>query len=170
MVGRLGGGLVVALALGLGSGLIWLSDIVLRPLPSRIRAYPGQGISQSGRNALVFGLVGGLVLGLVGGLGLGLVFGLVLGLVDGLYFGLLIYGGEAFIRHHLLRWQLERQGLLPYHLQPFLDAMADRIILQRTGPSYRFIHRTLQEHLANMPGPQRAHLKWKIRSATSKKS
>jgi hypothetical protein len=26
--------------------------------------------------------------------------------------------------------------------------MVGRIILQRTGPSYRFIHRTLQEHFA----------------------
>jgi hypothetical protein len=95
---------------------------------------------------LVGALAGEAVRGLGIGLGFGLVFGLALGLIFGLGQGLLKYGGDTFIRHHMLRWYLDREELLPYRLQPFLETMTGRILLQRTGPSYRFIHRTLQEH------------------------
>lgn len=35
-------------------------------------------------------------------------------------------------------------------LVPFLEAMRERILVQRAGAHYRFIHRTFQEHIAGL--------------------
>jgi hypothetical protein len=84
----------------------------------------------------IYGLVIGLV---VGGLA-----GLILGIVTGVY----IYDGNTFLRYHLSRFVLSNTGQLPYRLRPFLDDMVGRLLLQRTGPSYRFIHPTLQTYFS----------------------
>jgi hypothetical protein len=139
-------GLFVGLFIWLGSGLLGWYQKILVPTPSRMRERPSQGLIRSGRNALIgmlfFGLPYMLLFGLSGRLGFGLAGGLFIGLAGGLS----RYGGNSYIRHHLLRWRLSREGLLPFRLQPFLETMTGRILLHRTGPSYRFIHRTLQEH------------------------
>jgi hypothetical protein len=40
--------------------------------------------------------------------------------------------------------------MLPRELVPFLDAMADRILLHRVGGGYIFIHRMLMEYFAEL--------------------
>ncbi len=66
----------------------------------------------------------------------------------GVLFGMSYYGGAAVVKHYLLRLLLALHRLLPLRLAPFLEAMRDRILLQRAGAHYRFIHRTFQEHVA----------------------
>lgn len=137
------------------------------------RSIPNQGIRLLRTNAIRAGLVFGLVGGLVGGLANAMVFGLGVSLVSGLYSGLIcglvdgLYvvlfvvlvgglsaslgnGGEAVIKNSFLRRYLWRDNLLPVNLESFLDTMADRILLHRTGGGWRFIHRYLLEHFASM--------------------
>jgi hypothetical protein len=74
--------------------------------------------------------------------------GVLFGVLGGVLGGVQIYGGVAVIRHYFLRTLLALHHLLPLRLIPFLEAMRERILLQRAGAHYRFIHRTLQEHIA----------------------
>jgi len=40
---------------------------------------------------------------------------------------------------------------MPRHYPDFLDEAANRVILNKVGGGYMFIHRLLQEHFAAMP-------------------
>lgn len=73
----------------------------------------------------------------------GLLFGLLFWTIGGWF-----YGGAAVSKHYLLRLLVALHRLLPLRLIPFMDAMRDRILVQRAGAHYRFIHRTFQEHVA----------------------
>ena len=63
----------------------------------------------------------------------------------------LIFGGFTCIQHFFLRLLLYSQGAIPWNYACFLNYATDRLLLQRVGGRYRFIHRLLQEHFANMP-------------------
>ena len=81
-------------------------------------------------------------------------FGLNAALKSGLSFGLmsaLWYGGVDVIQHYTLRLILVIQGHTPANYARFLDYAVDRIFLQKVGGGYRFIHRLLLEHFAEMP-------------------
>lgn len=168
MSGVIEGGLVDGVVSGLfGVLTIMLTAVLfhtLRQLESKRRDRPNQGIRRSALNALrggvLFGVLFGVLSGLVGGLvvsgrssvlisrlGDALLGGLV-GVLFGGIFGGLLYGGAAVIKHYILRALLALHHLLPLRLIPFLEAMRERILLQRAGAHYRFIHRTLQEHIA----------------------
>jgi hypothetical protein len=154
VVGLLVGGLlfwlVVGLVVGLVGGLVgWLGFRLFNGLvgglgrrgsdmqiTNDLRRRPNQGISRSGRIALLFGLVGGLVVGPFGGLFSGLVGGLV-------------GGGRAYLQHYFLRFLLWRSGALPWHYIRFLEGATERILLQRIGGGYRFIHPLFQEYFAS---------------------
>jgi hypothetical protein len=117
---------------------------------------PNQGIRQSARNALVVGLVGGLVggpvvalFGVTYELRFGLRFGLGFGLIGGLVSGLK-FGGEAVIKHLILRYILWRKDYLPWNLVRFLDYAAERIFLRKVGGGYIFVHRLLQDYFASL--------------------
>lgn len=63
-----------------------------------------------------------------------------------------IYGGaETYFRHYVLRFVLARSGKIPYLYANFLNYCTERLLLQRVGGRFRFLHRTLQEHFAAMP-------------------
>ena len=123
----------------------------MRQQESEARTTPNASLIQAQRNALtvglVFGLVGGLAFGLLNGLVSGLVIWLSIGLPFGLVFGL-NYGGKVAIQHWGLRFVLREQ--LPLQLVPFLEAMGQRWLVQRVGGGYRFVHRTVQEHIAGL--------------------
>jgi hypothetical protein len=133
-------GLGLALFVGLGFGLLF--GIVESgsgiQIIKDLRRRPNQGISSSGRNALFFGMFFGLPGLLLPGLGLGL----------GLVFGLL-FGGRAYLQHYLLRFLLWRSGTIPWHYVRFLEWATERILLQRVGGGYRFIHPLFQEYFAS---------------------
>ncbi|MDT9274392.1 MAG: NACHT domain-containing protein [Limnospira sp. PMC 737.11] len=53
-------------------------------------------------------------------------------------------------RHFVLRLILGFSGIMPWNITRFLDYCTERLILQRVGNRYRFIHRLVQEHFANL--------------------
>jgi hypothetical protein len=59
-------------------------------------------------------------------------------------------GGQACIQHFALRLVLYRAKLIPWNFVTFFQQAEDRLFIQRTGGSYIFIHRYLQEHFAGM--------------------
>lgn len=63
----------------------------------------------------------------------------------------LFTGGYAFIRHFLLRWILRCLHYIPWDYACFLNYCTDRLLLQRIGGRYRFIHRFLRERFAAIP-------------------
>ena len=119
------------------------------------KSSPNQGILLSIRNAFFAGLIIGLVIGLIGVL---LSFGdlsdalntMLSGVLIGGLIGALYYGGFDVIQHYALRLLLVLQGHTPADYARFLDYAVDRIFLQKVGGGYRFIHRLLLEHFAEM--------------------
>lgn len=151
--------LISFLMLRVGSG--WSSKILDEPR----RIKPNQGIRYSIRNGIFVGVVNGLSFGLVSGIGFVLSFGLFSGLVPGLFSGLefgwflglvnglysgLRYGGIAFIQHITLRLLLWYDGVIPLNYPLFLDYAVERILLQKVGGGYIFIHRLLLEYFASL--------------------
>ena len=133
------------------------------------RSFPNQGMHLSARNSVrgaVFGLVAGAVTGAVtggvsggllffgagepfaAGLFFGVGFGLFSGLISGLAGGFFLAGGQAVVRHAVLRLLLALSGRLPLRLRPFLERMTQRILMQRVGGGYMFIHRVLLAYFA----------------------
>lgn len=109
----------------------------------------------------------GELVGVLAGAAVGVRVGAVVGVVFGMVF-IVVFGAPFFmlfsvlfsvlisvlfgtvIQPYLLRLLLALSGSLPLRLVPFLNDMSDHILLQRAGASYRFIHRTLQEHIAEL--------------------
>lgn len=60
-------------------------------------------------------------------------------------------GGDAIQKHLALRITLYLNDFIPWNYARFLNYCTDRLLLQRVGGRYRFIHKLLQEHFANMP-------------------
>ena len=161
---------IEGLIVGLIAGLIVIFGVELHEgLTSRlnspeieIKTSPNQGILTSAHNTitiwLIFSLIFSLILGLMGGLSMGFSMGLSVGLIAGLtggliggLIGVLGYGGKACIQHFTLRLILHRHNYIPWNYARFLDYAADRILLQKVGGGYIFIHRMLMEHFAEMP-------------------
>ena len=102
---------------------------------------PNQGIWKSAQNAAILA-----VIGLIGGW-LGLLF---LGPVHASLAAGLIGGGIACLQHFSLRLTLYFMGYIPWNYARFLDYAADRLLLQKVGGGYIFIHRMLLEYFAQM--------------------
>jgi GTPase SAR1 family protein len=60
-------------------------------------------------------------------------------------------GGQALLQHFALRIVLAWNGYAPYRYDKLLDYCTERLLLQRIGGRYRFMHKLLQEHFAKMP-------------------
>ena len=148
--GGLIGGLIFALALTLA--LVLVGGLSGEQINESMRVHPNQGIRSSGRIALFTGLVCVLISApagmLVGGPAVGLVSGLAFGLLGGL-----VFGGGAFIQHFILRFLLWRSGAMPWRYVRFLEEATERILLQRVGGGYRFIHPLFQEYFASLATP-----------------
>ncbi len=97
-------------------------------------------------------LIGGLIwviLGLIATLVSGSIWGLVAGAVVAVISALL--PGIPAIQSFVLRLVLWSSGCIPWDYRRFLDAAADRRLLQKTGDRrYRFIHNLLQKHFAEI--------------------
>ncbi|MDZ8259566.1 hypothetical protein [Nostoc sp. ChiQUE01b] len=59
-------------------------------------------------------------------------------------------GGFACIQHVSLRLVLWCSGYIPWNYALFLNRAAQRRLIQQIGGRYRFIHRLLLDHFANM--------------------
>lgn len=78
---------------------------------------------------------------------------LIASLISGFFFGLLggiLRGGTPVIKHFTLRLILYFNGCIPWNFARFLDYCTERLFLQRVGGRYRFIHKLLQDHFAQM--------------------
>jgi hypothetical protein len=62
-----------------------------------------------------------------------------------------IGGGKTVLQHIALRIVLACNGYAPYRYDKLLDYCNERLLLQRIGGRYRFMHKLLQEHFAKMP-------------------
>jgi hypothetical protein len=161
-------GLAYGSIIGLGMGLL-LSNLVVCPifgilcaliyglikglssetLPKNAYTKPNQGIRRSMYNSISIGLITWLFTGLIIGLATDVSYGLFYGLYFGLVMGLQ-YGGDAAIKHGVLRLFLWRAKFVPWNYIRFLDYTTERILLRRVGGSYIFIHRLLLEHFATV--------------------
>ncbi|MEL7038629.1 MAG: protein kinase [Cyanobacteria bacterium J06592_8] len=137
----LGRGIVFGMSLGIIYGLVrgFQGDIIPK------KNFPNQGIFQSAMNALIFAIIGFALLGLAASLVNWYLKGWV---TLGLCFGLVVGGGEACIKHFILRLILYINGDIPWNYSRFLNEATRRVLLQKVGGGYIFIHRLLLEHLA----------------------
>jgi eukaryotic-like serine/threonine-protein kinase len=150
-------GLAFGLAFGLVVGLV---GTIAAGLPAGLRderVAPNEGIRRSAQYALIAGLIGGLAAGLIGGLACGLAFGLHAGIAAGLGFALtfaltlaLMFGGDACLQHYLVRAWLAGERVAPWRYKRFLEAMAKRLLLRRSGSAFLFMHRLLRDYFADL--------------------
>ena len=167
----------VVLIFGLSVGLIVELIHGFRSPEIQSKCEPNQKIWQSAYRSLVSGLRIGLIVMLIFGLIWGLFSGVfamlgyplsgwsnwlitvlfsgsVLGLIAGVIFGL-IYGlregGSTCLRHFTLRFMLYRMGYIPWNYARFLDYATERLLLQKIGGGYMFIHHLMLEHFAAQP-------------------
>ena len=126
------------------------------------RTVPNQGIRQSAINVAVFAALGCLFVGVP--FGLVMVLGgaaaartlpdaadwLRTGVGSGLFFGVLagLLPGAAVLQHVTLRLVLWWSGTAPIRYARFLDFATERMLLQRIGGRYRFLHALLRDHFA----------------------
>ena len=66
------------------------------------------------------------------------------------YIGVIFGGGYEVFKYFTLRIILFKLRYMPWYITRFLDDCTKRLILQRVGNRYRFIHRLVQEHFANL--------------------
>lgn len=136
-------------------GLVWAVTLSLFALMSGLevseldsKLIPNQGIWISLKNSIKLGCFGIFIVGLLSicifGLKLGSVFSLIGGLIAALLGGISIC-----IRHLALRFSLCLKGYAPYNYTRFLDYSTERLLLQRVGGRYRFIHKFLQDYFAD---------------------
>lgn len=152
-------GLIEGLIYGLIGGLIYgLIGGLKADIQTRIE--PNQGIKNSAKNMLIFSLIA-LVIALPFKL---LLEYLLTSIVDsegllqivGVALTLLIWlsfqeaGGEALTRHLALRLILRRHRYAQLRYDLLLNYCTERLLLQRIGGRYRFMHKLLQDHFAKM--------------------
>ena len=132
---------ISALAFGL-LGLI--------PSQNVIKTIPNQGTRDTAKNAMIYGMIF---------LSFGTITLTILGIHDIRNFvtvgaiGFYFFGGQALIKHILLRFILWRQGSIPWNYARFLDYAAERIFLRKVGGGYIFVHRLLLEYFASLEEP-----------------
>ena len=152
-------GLLFGSLFGLLFGLsYWLlrsfsQGVESKTIEDQHRAVPNQGIRHSALNGLAYGLIIAVCVGLSAALlfrwgkeeleivRTGLIIGLSIWLI-----AWLLKGGQAFLRHYILRLLLQQQGAIPWHYRRFLDETVERILLRRVGGGYIFLHRLLLDH------------------------
>jgi hypothetical protein len=71
--------------------------------------------------------------------------------LSSLFFGILFGGGLACIQHFILRFILWQSGTIPWNFARFLNYCVERRLLLRVGGRYRFLHRELLDHFAQLP-------------------
>ncbi|WP_414544440.1 NACHT domain-containing protein [Nostoc sp. CCY0012] len=148
-------GLISGLIFGLISGLIF----GFHGLEIENKTIPNQGIWQSAKNivklsALLF-FPSTILIFLIQKILLNNSFNeaLIFSLMSGLLLGLLVgipRSGTPVIKHFILRLVLYCNGYIPWNYARFLDYCTERMLLQRVGGRYRFIHKLLQDHFAQM--------------------
>ena len=76
---------------------------------------------------------------------------LLWGLLLSLFYGIFQAGGIACIQHFSLRITLWQSWKIPWNFARFLNYCVERRLLLRVGGRYRFLHRELLDHFAQLP-------------------
>ncbi len=142
-------GLFYSLVVSLVGGLYFGIIIGFRGPEIEQKGKSNQGIWSSAQNSVIFGIILSAILGSIYSLTNGLSDGLIYGLNDGLIGGM-IGGGNACMRHFLLRLILYRKGYIAWNYARFLNNATERLFLQKVGGGYIFVHRMLLEHFAGL--------------------
>jgi NACHT domain len=169
-------GLIVAMLVGLSNGLIgglilglgfWvfpkLHVWLIADIEDRIS--PNQGIKNSRQNGFILTMITLSIAILlqfawkcIHMLGAGMlppfhVFGGSIGLLMYymVFIGFTTGGGRALLEHIALRIVLAWNGYAPYRYDKLLDYCTERLLVQRIGGRYRFMHQLLQKYFAKMP-------------------
>jgi hypothetical protein len=167
LVPDLGPGVILLLLFGLFSFLSagLLSGFSSKMLEKRLIVRSNQGIRRSAYYALRNGLIAGSLNGLaLTGVGMviahffprlivmphfvaygALAFSLTMGLIIGIQ-----KGGEACLKHLVLRLMLGMGGSIPRNYPRFLDYAAEHILLHKIGGGYIFVHRLLLDYFASL--------------------
>ena len=138
--------LILILILGVFYGLVrgFQTDI-------KNRMYPNQGVWESTKIAIFISIIVTITLFVaLYVLGLSKIQDFLLAVVlePVTDFG---FVGIACIQHVALRFTLSHRDYIPWNYARFLDYCTERMFLQRVGGRYRFIHKMLQDHFAQMP-------------------
>ena len=139
-------GLVLGLSIGLVRGSI-LGIIQALRVDVTSKLYPNQGIIESAKNSIFIGVI------LIVALCIPFFSNALVSWILAIYFLPITdgFGGLACIQHLALRITLWQSGYIPWNYARFLDYCTERLFLQRVGGRYRFIHKLLQDHFAEMP-------------------
>jgi hypothetical protein len=81
--------------------------------------------------------------------------GILISLILSFNIGFLIalsFGGMGVVQHLIIRITLFCLGCIPWNYARFLNHCTERLLLQRVGGRYRFIHRLVQERFAATGG------------------
>lgn len=163
----LGSGIPVIVLFGLLSSLIIgvLSGFSSERLDERLFVRPNEGIHRStffaARNGLLAGLLSGLVLTAVDmfvtrflsdfPVKSDFLFFSTLAFVLTITLGMSMHkGGEACVKHVLLRFMLWSGGQIPWNYPRFLDDAAECLLLRKVGGGYIFIHHVLLDYFASL--------------------
>ena len=152
LIGGITGGAIGGIIYGLTHGL--------RGSTIETKTTPNQGIWRTLLSAGIGGLIGGvvdaiiitLVYSYLLGWKIGLIYGLSYGFFGGFIAGFIFGGGQACLKHLVLRIILYRNRCIPWNYSRFLNYVAGRVFLQKVGGGYIFIHRLLLEHFAHIRG------------------
>ena len=98
----------------------------------------------------ISGLISGVFSGVFSGLISGLINGIFSGLISGLILGLITGTGTCCVIHFNKRLFMYLNSYTPWNYARFLNYCTERLFLQRVGGRYRFIHKLLQDHFAQM--------------------
>ncbi|MEL6308845.1 MAG: protein kinase, partial [Chloroflexota bacterium] len=155
-------GIAMLISVSISSVVVYLvtGGFVTSAVETKVR--PNQGIRWSFNHAIIFGIITpisyGSVLGIAHALAFDATFGISFGLA--LLIPLLLVSslngepanpGSAVVgKHIVLRYLLERQGLVPRNIAAFLDHASSLIFLRKVGGGYIFIHRYLLEYFAGL--------------------
>ena len=121
--------------------------------------FPNQGIFSSARNLIMVAVIASPV-----GASIYFLFSWILsyrsesalqesfftGISLALVFSFFIGGGLPVAKHLALRFLLHRKGHIPHNYAKFLKYTTERRLTQQIGGSFRFIHRELLDHFADM--------------------
>ncbi len=140
-------------------GLIGFIICGLTSSEIEFKTTPNQGIYKSLLNATIIGISLAILSGIINGLFYGFVYqlsfnkSLLLGTIIGFFHGLmggLLGGGISCLQHFTLRLILWLDGYIPWNYANFLNYATNRLFLQKVGGGYRFVHRLLQDHFAQI--------------------
>ena len=151
-------GLFSGLFLGLVYVMICVSFYGFLEMEIDVKRYPNQGIVESCKNGIFLAILFLAIIIIISIL-MGKIFDFfsfseikyLLSIVQSIGIVLaIVIPNLAAIQHLSLRLVLWSSGYAPWNYSRFLNYCTDRLFLQRVGGSYRFIHRLLQEHFAQM--------------------